>query len=57
MDVGNREVAFIFEDVHQKGTDERYKMLCTALDSSKLAVNDELWVSAEISLTFSIRKR
>ena len=48
MDVGRREVAFIYEDIHKIGTLERYKMLCTELDSSKLAVKDELWISADL---------
>lgn len=48
MDIGNGEIAFIYEDKQTKKQAERYKLLFSYADPNEIRVIDELFVSADL---------
>ena len=48
MDIGNAEVAFIYEDEHADSADERYKLLLSYAVKDKVCVMDDLYVSPDL---------
>jgi hypothetical protein len=48
MDIGNREIAFIYEDKHARSEEERYKLLMSGCMQGRLKVLDDVYVSPDL---------
>lgn len=48
MDIGNSEIAFIYEDKYTDCPDQRYKMLRSGVNKDVLRVDDTIYVSGDL---------